>query len=104
VKYSPAEAHVSIDVDLEDGDAVIQVADQGIGIPDDELPRVFERLYRASNAVDLRYPGTGLGLSIVLATALGHGGTAAAEKNPAGGTVVTIRLPVQDSTRSRTRG
>ena len=96
VKYSSPEGHVTVSVTTEGDEAVLVVADQGIGIPADDLPHVFERLYRADNAVDARYPGTGLGLSITLATAQGHGGTAAAESSPGSGTVFTIRLPLHE--------
>jgi signal transduction histidine kinase len=72
---------------------VLVVADRGIGIPADEVAHVFERLYRATNAADGRYPGTGLGLSIALATAESHGGTVSADNRDGGGAVFTVRLP-----------
>ncbi len=96
VNFSPDDTRVTITVGTEEDDVVLRVADQGIGIPPEELSRVFERLYRASNAVDGRYPGTGLGLSIALATATAHGGTATADNAPGGGTVFTIRLPLRE--------
>jgi two-component system sensor histidine kinase MtrB len=76
------------------------VADRGIGIPMDEVEHVFERLYRATNATDGRYPGTGLGLSIALATAETLGGTASARNDPGGGAVFTFRLPVDQKEHS----
>ena len=96
VNFSPDGTRVSVTVGTEGDHMVLRVADQGIGIPPEELSRVFERLYRASNAVDGRYPGTGLGLSITLAIATAHGGTAAADSAPGGGTVFTIRLPLRE--------
>ena len=94
IKFSSPGGEVVVTVRREGDDVLIQVTDHGIGIPSEELPRVFERLYRASNAVEHGYPGTGLGLSIALATAVGHGGTAVADNAEVGGTVVTIRLPI----------
>jgi len=95
VKFSTRAGKVDVNVRRDEDTAVLVVADWGIGIPADELARVFERLYRATNATTGRYPGTGLGLSIALATAEGHGGTASADHGPDGGTVFTVRLPLQ---------
>jgi signal transduction histidine kinase len=97
VKYSPPGAEVSVNLTLDGAEAVVVVADQGIGIPEEELGHVFDRLYRARNAVDGRFPGAGLGLSITLAIAKGLGGTAEAANAPAGGAVLTVRLPAHES-------
>jgi len=94
VKFSSRGGKVTVTVRREEDIAVLEVADQGIGIPPDELPHVFGRLYRATNATDGRYPGSGLGLSIALATAESHGGTATVDNGPEGGAVFTVRLPL----------
>jgi signal transduction histidine kinase len=96
VKFSPPAREITVTLRREDDSAVLEVADQGIGIPADEAARVFERLYRATNATDGRYAGTGLGLSITLATAESHGGTATVDTGGGGGTVLTIRLPAHE--------
>jgi signal transduction histidine kinase len=96
VKFSLRGGQVRVTLRREDDTAVLEVTDEGMGIPPDELSHVFERLYRASNAIDESLPGTGLGLSITLATAEGHGGTATARSRPEGGAVVSIRLPVHE--------
>jgi signal transduction histidine kinase len=93
VRYSPSGGRVTVSVARDGGDVVIRVADHGIGIPASELPHVFERLFRGSNAVNDRNPGTGLGLSSARAIAEGHGGTVTAEPGSPSGTVLTIRLP-----------
>jgi signal transduction histidine kinase len=93
LRYSPSTGEVSVSVGRDDGDAVVTVVDQGIGIPPEEMPRVFDRLFRGSNALEGRYPGTGLGLSSALAIAEGHGGAVAAGAGPTAGAVLTIRLP-----------
>jgi signal transduction histidine kinase len=96
VKFSTPGSEVNVSVRRDEDSAVLVVADQGIGIPSDELAHVFERLYRATNATDGRYPGAGLGLSIALATVEGHGGTATADNGPDGGAVFTFRLPLHE--------
>ena len=100
VRYSPKGGEITVTVAREGTDAVVRVADQGIGVPEVELPRVFDRLFRGSNAVDYRIPGTGLGLSSTLAIAEGHGGTAIADHDSSGGMVLTIRLPAHQSDAS----
>ena len=78
VKYSPAGA--PIEVSVRSGEVVVQ--DHGPGIADEDLPRVFDRFYRA--ATSRSKPGAGLGLAIVREAAEAHGGTATAESTPAG--------------------
>ena len=78
VKYSPAGA--PIEVSVRGGEVV--VADHGPGIADEDLPRVFDRFYRAATARSK--PGAGLGLAIVREAAEAHGGRATAESSPAG--------------------
>jgi two-component system sensor histidine kinase MtrB len=76
----------------EPGEIVIQVRDHGPGIPDDVLPHVFDRFYKAS-ASRPRSEGSGLGLSIALNNAHIHGGDITAANSPDGGAVFTLRLP-----------
>jgi two-component system sensor histidine kinase MprB len=92
VKFSPPHAHVRTTLrPLGDGTAVIEVADSGPGIAEEDLPHVFERFYRSTAARQL--PGSGLGLSIVWQAAQRHGGMAYAAHAPEGGTLMTLRLP-----------
>jgi signal transduction histidine kinase len=73
---------------------VIDVADQGPGIPESHLGRIFERFYRApSDRRSRRATGAGLGLPIAKAIVTGHGGDVSASGRPGNGTVMTIRLP-----------
>ncbi|WP_232792487.1 sensor histidine kinase [Actinacidiphila yeochonensis] len=77
-----------------DGDVVITVTDHGPGIPEEVLPHVFDRFYKA-DASRARSEGSGLGLSIALENAHIHGGTITAANGPHGGAVFTLRLPVR---------
>ena len=103
LKFSPSDGVVAVAVSREEDTVVLVITDQGIGIPADEVVHVFERLYRATNATDGRYPGTGLGLSIALATAEGHGGTATAGNRDEGGAVFTVRLPAHEPAEAPAR-
>lgn len=76
---------------LGDGTAVLEIADAGPGIADEDLPKVFERFYRSSEARTL--PGSGLGLAIVKQVAERHGGAAYAGHAAGGGALMTVRLP-----------
>jgi two-component system sensor histidine kinase MtrB len=77
-----------------DGDVVIEVSDHGPGIPEDVLPHVFDRFYKA-DASRARSEGSGLGLSIAMENAHIHGGDITAANGPDGGAVFTLRLPVR---------
>jgi two-component system OmpR family sensor kinase len=78
---------------LEDGAAVvIEVADTGPGIPGNEIPHVWEELYRGQGARGI--PGSGLGLALVRAIVERHGGQVALRSRQGQGTVFTLRLPI----------
>ncbi|MGZ3117422.1 ATP-binding protein [Streptomyces sp. H62] len=83
---------VRVSVARADDEVVIRVRDHGPGIPEDVLPHVFDRFYKAS-ASRPRSEGSGLGLSIALENAHIHGGEITAENSPKGGAVFTLRLP-----------
>mgnify|MGYP000056337283 CR=1 FL=1 len=75
---------------------VLTVADNGPGIPEEDLPRVFERFYRVDKARSRAAGGTGLGLSIVQDTVTKRGGTVSAANRPEGGAVFTVRWPAAE--------
>lgn len=93
IRYSHAHSVVSVRV-LPGADCVVLVvADQGIGIAQDELPRVFERYYRGDNANALHLDGTGLGLPMAKVIAEAHGGSIELTSDIGRGTTVTVSLP-----------
>lgn len=90
VKYSPARAPVHFHARREGNMAVFTVRDHGIGIPDKDLPHLFEAFQRASNVGEI--PGTGLGLVISKRCAELHGGTIEVDSTPGEGTTFTVRI------------
>jgi signal transduction histidine kinase len=71
----------------------VEIADTGIGVPDDEQALLFSRFFRASNARTRGLPGTGLGLSVAKAIVDRHGGTISIRSTVGAGTCVLVRLP-----------
>jgi len=94
IAYSPAGAQVGVGVREADGAVEIAVADHGIGIPETDQQRVFERFYRADQARSRRTGGTGLGLAIVKHAVQRHGGSVELWSRPGRGSTFTIRLPL----------
>lgn len=100
VKYSKPGGTVFLRAEPADDFVRISVADQGIGIPENDLPRIFERFYRADKSRSSEHPGTGLGLSIVKHIAQLHGGSVEAESELGKGTTISVLLPVGVATGS----
>ena len=96
LKYTAAGGEVVVSAALkEGGHFCITVKDSGIGIPEEELERVFERFYRVDKARSRDSGGTGLGLSIARQLMKAHGGTITLRSSPKEGTEATICLPLQ---------
>jgi two-component system sensor histidine kinase SenX3 len=98
IAYSPAGGRVGIGVKRGEGEIEITVTDQGVGIPEEERERIFERFYRVDQARSRHTGGTGLGLSIVKHTVLNHGGDVRVWSVVGSGSSFTIRLPEADKT------
>ena len=96
VKYSGSHGSVRVELRRDGKDVVLTVADNGPGIPEEDLPRVFERFYRVDKARSRAAGGTGLGLSIVQDTVTKRGGTVSAANRPEGGAVFTVRWPAAE--------
>jgi signal transduction histidine kinase/HAMP domain-containing protein len=93
VKFTPSGGTATIAAHQVDDQVRITVADTGIGIPEKDLPDLFARFFRASNATAAAIPGTGLGLAIVRAIVEGHGGELQVDSVEHQGTVMTVVLP-----------
>jgi signal transduction histidine kinase len=93
LKFSPDGGEVVVVVSVDGGGAVLTVADQGLGIPADDLDRVFDRRYRGANVVG-RVPGTGLGLAAVRQVVEAHGGSIAVATREGVGTTFRVWLPI----------
>lgn len=92
IKYSPAGSRVTFTLQRDQHSVVMSVADQGIGIPPADMPRLFEPFHRASNAETI--PGTGLGLPVTRQMVELHHGTITCQSTLGVGTTFTIRLPL----------
>ena len=91
VKYTPAGGRVDVDIARDDHRARIRVRDTGPGIPADELPRIWDRLFRGDTSRTER--GLGLGLSLVKAIVEAHGGSVEVASQPGHGSTFTVSLP-----------
>ena len=93
VKYTPMGGKVEINIKAIGSRILIEIIDNGIGIPSDELPKLFEEFYRASNARELERDGTGLGLSIAKRVVEMHNGKIWVESEEGKGSKFSIELP-----------
>lgn len=94
-RYTPGGGSVHAELSTEAGSAVVRISDTGIGLSDEDQPRVFERLYRGTRAREIRPSGTGLGLAIARWIVESHGGTIHLANRDGGGTVATVSIPVR---------
>jgi signal transduction histidine kinase len=97
VRYAGPGATATARVGHADGMIVTEVQDDGLGIPEKDVPHVFERFYRADPSRSRRLGGTGLGLSIVKHIAERLGGSASITSREGFGTIVTVAIPAADA-------
>jgi two-component system sensor histidine kinase BaeS len=95
LRHTPAPGTVTVRARRSGGEAVVEVADTGVGIPVEDLPHVFDRFWRADKSRNRRTGGSGLGLAIVRNLVELHGGSVAVESVVGEGTTFTVRLPVE---------
>ncbi len=98
IKYTPPHGKITISAVDKNGQIRLAVSDTGLGIPEADLGRVFERFYRVDKARSREMGGTGLGLAIVKHIALVHGGTVFAKSKPGKGCTFTMTFPKRKST------
>jgi two-component system phosphate regulon sensor histidine kinase PhoR len=94
IKYSPENKEIKLITAITDNEIKIMIEDQGFGIPEEHLPRIFERFYRVDKARSRKAGGTGLGLSIVKHIINAHKGTITVSSEINKGSVFTITLPI----------
>ena len=94
IKFTDRGGRIAIGAALDDATVVISVEDNGIGIGEDDLPRIGKPFFQAHGAYDRRHDGTGLGLSIVKGLVALHGGEVAIRSRVGEGTRITVRLPL----------
>jgi two-component system, OmpR family, sensor kinase len=98
VRYTPASARIELRLRQEEEEAVLEVGDDGPGIPAELRAQVFDRFVRGEGPADTAVgAGSGLGLAIVRAVTGSHGGTVEVGESPAGGALFVVRLPLQRS-------
>jgi signal transduction histidine kinase len=95
LKFTPAGGRVTARSFVDGNNAVIEIADTGIGIPEAEQSRLFQRFFRSSTATEQAIPGTGLGLVISKAIAEAHGGSIGVTSAPGEGTCFRVEIPLE---------
>ena len=95
VKYTPDGGKIDITAGQDGNKVLVKISDNGIGIPEEDLSRVFDRFYRVDKARSRESGGTGLGLSIAREIVLRHGGDILIESSAGSGTTVTVVLPIE---------
>jgi len=95
LRYTPAGGGIELDLVRQGNEAVLLVSDTGVGIPEEHLPRIFERFYRVDKARSRSNGGTGLGLAIVKSIAEAHGGRVGVSSVVGRGTTITVSLPAR---------
>jgi signal transduction histidine kinase len=96
VKYTPIGGVVELEVVDAPERGILNVKDNGIGIPENELPLIFERFYRTDKSRNRKLGGAGIGLAIVKSIVSAHGGDISVESRPEQGSRFTVRIPKAD--------
>jgi signal transduction histidine kinase len=95
IKYSGESRRIDLSLHADNGHAVIEVRDHGLGIPPKEQRRIFEKFYRVPSPTVQQIPGTGLGLTLVEHVVAAHGGRVEVESTPGEGSTFRLRMPLE---------
>jgi heavy metal sensor kinase len=101
IKYTPDGGRVALSTGRDAGHAVLEVADNGVGIPAEALPHMFERFFRVDRSRSRDQGGAGLGLSIVKSICTAHGAAVDVISTPGGGSCFRVRIPLPSETPAR---
>jgi signal transduction histidine kinase len=104
IKYSPKGGEVRISGTFDDQNVTVEVSDQGVGLPEDELDRIFERFYRVEGALSRKTQGTGLGLYLARAVVEAHGGEIMVKSKPGKGSTFQFTLPRESIPTNKPNG
>lgn len=96
MKFSPKEKEVTVKLFGDKGNAVLLVADKGIGISQKEIPKIFQRFYQSENKIASEAKGSGLGLTLVKNIVEAHGGRIEVESEPGKGSTFSVILPIKE--------
>jgi two-component system phosphate regulon sensor histidine kinase PhoR len=97
MKFSPKKKEVTVKLSRDNGNAVLQVADKGIGISQKEIPKIFQRFYQSDNNIASEAKGSGLGLTLVKNIIEAHGGRIEVKSEPGKGSTFSVMLPITDN-------
>lgn len=101
LKYSPADANVTVETHLANDEAIIEVLDRGQGISAEEMKNIFEPFYRARHLQESSLPGIGIGLAVSKGLVEAHSGRLLAENRQDGGAVFRVILPLQQNSATK---
>ncbi|PKO06007.1 MAG: hypothetical protein CVU41_07790 [Chloroflexi bacterium HGW-Chloroflexi-3] len=96
IKYSNPDTHISIELKEKENQLILQIADQGFGIPAVDLPYIFDKFYRSGNVIGTEIPGSGLGLAIVKSIVESHHGRIWVDSTIGQGSTFTIVFPISE--------
>ena len=104
MKFSHKEKEVTVKLFRDNGNAVLQVADKGVGISSKEVPKIFQRFYQSENKIsETRTRGSGLGLTLVKHITEAHNGRIQVESEPGKGSIFSVILPVSGNDKDKTK-